>query len=85
MANKVSLDQFWTVVRAELKRLGPFPRTPLTVTRAAEIAGVSKNTAGKYIDILEARGKIVIVLNLPRKDLYLSDYSNGNEGEGVER
>lgn len=56
----------------------------MTVTRAAEIADISKNTAGRYVDIMEATGKLEVVRNLPRKDLYLPEYSSGNKGEGRE-
>jgi predicted AAA+ superfamily ATPase len=83
LANSETFNHFQKVVVEELKRLGPYPRSPLTVTRAAEIAEISKNTAGRYVDIMEATGKLEVVRNLPRKDLYLPEYSSGNKGEGA--
>lgn len=83
MADNQTLEHFRATITQELQRLGPHPRRPLTVSKAAEIAGISQNTAGKYVDIMAAKGEIEVVLNLPRKDLYLTSYSTGNEGEGA--
>lgn len=84
LADNETFERFQKAVIAELYRLGPHPRSPLTVTKASEIAEVSQNTAGKYVDIMEITKKIEVVRNPPRKDLYLPDYSSGKEGEGVE-
>jgi hypothetical protein len=84
LINNVSIDHFWVVIRDELIRLGPSPRRPLNVKRAAEIAEVSQNTAGKYVDILAALGKIEIVANPPRKDLYLIEKFAESREEGEE-
>lgn len=82
LANNENFNKFRKVIFEALQELGPHPRKPLTVTRAAEIAKISQNTAGKYVDMLAMGGEIEIVENKPRRDLYLPDYSNGNKGEG---
>jgi hypothetical protein len=84
LADNYTFDHFRKVITQELHRLGPHPRNPLTVKKAAEISRVSQNTAGKYIDIMAMKGEIEIVKNLPRKDIYLSCYSNENKGRGDE-
>ena len=46
------LDRFREIIFPELSRLGPHPDKPLNVRRASELAKVSENTAGKYVDLL---------------------------------
>ena len=83
VADNDRLDKFREVILPELSSLGPHPDKPLNVRRAAELAEVSENTAGKYVDLLEATGELRINReNPPAKFLYLPSYSSGNDGEG---
>ncbi len=80
LADDDGFQKFHEVIVKELLRLGPHPRKPLNVRKAAELAGVSLNTAGKYVDILEAAGNIEANWNRPSKNLYLPEYPDQNEG-----
>lgn len=88
VADNDRLNKFREAVVSELKRLGPHPEKPLNVRRAAGVAGVSENTAGKYVDVLKERGELrVNEENPPARFLYLptpnkKKISSGNEGEG---
>lgn len=92
VADNDKLGEFLETITSKLKKLGPHPEKPLNVRRAADVAGISENTAGKYVDILKLTGKLrVNEENPPAKFLYLPTYSeqeqdsSGNEGEGDSR
>jgi hypothetical protein len=88
VADNDRLNRFCEAIIPELRKLGPHPDKPLNVRRAAELAGVSENTAGKYVDILETKEELRVNReNPPAKFLYLptpnkKKSSNGSEGEG---
>jgi Fic family protein len=72
VADNDRLDRFREAITSELKKLGPHPEKPLNVRRAADVAGISENTAGKYVDVLKATGELrVNEENPPAKFLYL--------------
>jgi len=89
VADNGRLNSFREAIISELKKLGPHPENPLNVRRAADLTGISENTAGKYVDILEMAGELRVNReNRPAKFLYLptpnkKGKSSGNEGEGV--
>lgn len=80
LGDNEKFNRFRKVVFRELKKLGPSPRHPLNIKRAAELAGVSQNTAGKYVSILQITGDIEVVSDPPAKKLYLTKYSSSERG-----
>lgn len=62
-----------------LKRAGS---GPLMVKQVADAMHVSLTTAGKYVDVAEARGLVRVTPYASAKQVWLVD-SSGKEGAGV--
>lgn len=81
LGDNEKFKRFREIIVKELGRLGPNPRHPLNIKKAAELAGVSQNTAGKYVGILQMAGEVEVVSDLPAKKLYLTKHSSRERGQ----